>query len=147
MNAICRPCNSDWHPVPVPDEPTDFLAGLKTITTCGDAAMQTGIATHIYVANTSMERRYFHNADGELLIVPQENAIRLITEFGVITAAPGDIVVIPRGVKFRVDLVDGPVRGYICENYGKALTLPERGPIGANCLANARRLSLSGGSL
>tara|TARA_R110002126_G_scaffold291758_1_gene456977 strand:+ start:18059 stop:19423 length:1365 start_codon:yes stop_codon:yes gene_type:complete len=127
-----------WHPVPVPDEPTDFLAGLKTITTCGDAAMQTGIATHFYVANTSMERRYFHNADGELLIVPQENAIRLITEFGVITAAPGDIVVIPRGVKFRVDLVDGPVRGYICENYGKALTLPERGPIGANCLANAR---------
>jgi homogentisate 1,2-dioxygenase len=85
-----------------------------------------------------MERKYFHNADGELLIVPQENSIKIVSEFGIIVAGPGEIVIVPRGVKFKVDLVDGPIRGYICENYGVAMTLPERGPIGANCLANPR---------
>ena len=141
------PCHEDdslpamqlrWQPVPIPESDQDFLSGLHTMTTCGDAAMQAGIATHVYTATTSMGRRYFHNADGEMLIVPQLNKARFVTEFGVILAEPGEIVVIPRGAKFRVDLVDGPIRGYICENYGAALTLPERGPIGANCLANAR---------
>ena len=128
-----------WQPVPIPQvEKVDFLSGLRTMTTCGDAATHAGIATHVYIANISMGRRYFHNADGEMLVVPQENKARFVTELGVIVAEPGEIVVIPRGVKFRVDLVDGPIRGYICENYGMALTLPERGPIGANCLANAR---------
>ena len=78
------------------------------------------------------------NADGEMLIVPQVNEVKFVTEFGILIAEPGEIVVIPKGVRFRVELVSGPVRGYICENYGAALTLPERGPIGANCLANAR---------
>ncbi len=127
-----------WQPVPIPDEPTDFLDGLATITTCGDAAMHAGMASHVYLANTSMERRAFMNADGEMLFVPQENSTKLVTEFGITIAEPGEIVVMPKGVRFRVELVEGPVRGYICENYGQALTLPERGPIGANCLANAR---------
>ena len=47
---------------------------------------------------------------------------------------PGEIVVIPRGVKFRVEIPNGPARGYICENYGGAFTLPERGPISAIAL-------------
>lgn len=128
-----------WQPIEIPaGEAVDFVQGLRTVTTCGNAAVGEGIAAHVYVANASMERRYFHNADGEMLIAPQENGLRLLTEFGILTVAPGEIAVMPRGVKFRVDLVDGPVRGYICENYGVSLTLPERGPIGANCLANAR---------
>lgn len=128
-----------WQPIPIPTTgKLDFLDGLRTITTCGDAAAQTGMASHVYVANDSMERKYFHNADGELLIVPQENSIKIVSEFGIIVAGPGEIVIVPRGVKFKVDLVDGPIRGYICENYGVAMTLPERGPIGANCLANSR---------
>ncbi|MEL7107560.1 MAG: homogentisate 1,2-dioxygenase [Pseudomonadota bacterium] len=127
-----------WQPMPMPDEPTDFLDGLATITTCGDATMQAGMASHVYLANTSMERRAFMNADGEMLFVPQENSTKFVTEFGIIIAEPGEIVVMPKGVRFRVELVEGPIRGYICENYGQALTLPERGPIGANCLANAR---------
>ncbi|MBO0752003.1 MAG: homogentisate 1,2-dioxygenase, partial [Bradyrhizobiaceae bacterium] len=81
---------------------------------------------------------YFYNADGEMLLVPQQGALRLATEFGIIGIAPGEIAVIPRGVKMRLELADGPARGYLCENYGAALTLPERGPIGANCLANPR---------
>ena len=128
-----------WQPLPIPDDgDIDFLAGLRTIATCGDASMQAGMASHVYIANAAMKNRYFLNADGEFLIVPQENSIKLLTEFGIIIAEPGEIVVIPRGVKFQVHLVEGPIRGYICENYGIAMTLPERGPIGANCLANSR---------
>ena len=128
-----------WRPIPVPaGGDIDFIDGLATITTCGDASLQLGIASHVYVANKSMDTRYFLNADGEMLFVPQENAIRLDTECGRLTVTPGEIAVIPKGLRFALRLVDGPVRGYICENYGQSLTLPERGPIGANCLANAR---------
>lgn len=128
-----------WQPTPIPDgKAVDFLDGLATITTAGDSAVQVGIATHSYVANISMDTKFFMNADGEILFVPQENTVRLDTEFGIIIADPGEIVVIPKGVRFRVVLVNGPIRGYIAENYGVAMTLPERGPIGANCLANAR---------
>ncbi|MFL6797726.1 MAG: homogentisate 1,2-dioxygenase [Xanthobacteraceae bacterium] len=127
-----------WNPIPVPDEPLDFVDGLRTIATCGDAALQLGMASHVYVATRSMERKYFYNADGEMLIVPQLNGLRVRTECGVIEVVPGDICVIPRGLKFAVDLVAESARGYVCENYGPYFELPERGPIGANCLANAR---------
>ena len=127
-----------WDPLPLPDTATSFLDGIRTITTAGDAAAQTGMGTHVYLATVSMVDEYFYNADGEMLIVPQQGALRLRTEFGVIDIAPGDIAVLPRGVKFLVELPDGPARGYICENYGGGFTLPERGPIGANCLANPR---------
>jgi homogentisate 1,2-dioxygenase len=85
-----------------------------------------------------MGNKYFYNADGELLIVPQLNGLRLRTECGVLEVTPGEICVIPRGLKFAVDLVGDTARGYVCENYGAYFELPERGPIGANCLANAR---------
>lgn len=128
-----------WPPIDIPaGNGIDFVDGLSTMTTCGDAAMQAGMASHVYVANTSMARRFFQNNDGEMLVIPQQGRGRFVTELGIIVAAPGEIVVIPRGVRFRVELIDGPLRGYIAENYGPALTLPERGPIGANCLANAR---------
>ena len=101
-------------------------------------ARQAGMAAHVYLVTRSMEDEYFYNADGEMLFVPQQGELRLWTEFGVIDIEPGEVAVIPRGVKFRVELPGGPARGYLCENYGGALTLPERGPIGANCLANPR---------
>jgi homogentisate 1,2-dioxygenase len=126
-----------WDPIPIPEKRTDFVDGLITLGGNGDPAMQMGVAIHLYVANASMWRRYFYNADGEMLMVPQEGTLTLFTELGVIEAAPGEIVVIPRGVKFRVE-VEGDVRGYICENYGPTFRLPELGPIGANGLANAR---------
>ncbi|HVV93144.1 MAG TPA: homogentisate 1,2-dioxygenase [Hyphomicrobiales bacterium] len=141
------PCRNDsdlpvgqlrWHPVPIPTEPCDFLEGLRTIATAGDVHLQAGMAAHIFVANRPMDHRYFCNADGELLLVPQQGRIAIFTECGRIAAAPGEIVLVPRGMKFRLDPADGPVRGYVCENYGTAFTLPERGPIGANGLANPR---------
>ena len=127
-----------WDPVPIPPEPLSFVEGVRTMTTAGDAGSQAGMGAHLYVATRSMQDEYFYNADGEMLVVPQEGALRFRTEFGIIDVTPGEIVVIPRGVKFAVELLDGPARGYLCENYGGAFTLPERGPIGANCLANQR---------
>src|SRR5262249_53704397 len=120
-----------WSPTPIPDGPITFLEGLRTMTTAGDVNTQAGMAAHVYVATRSMTDQYFFDADGELLIVPQENAIRLRTEFGIIDLIPGEIAVIPRGVIFTVELPAGTARGYVCENYGGAFTLPERGPIGA----------------
>ena len=127
-----------WDPIPFPDGPTDFVDGLYTIGGNGDTLSQAGIGIHWYRANASMLDRFFVDADGELLVVPQEGTLLAHTEFGRLRVAPGEIAVIPRGVRFRVDLPDGLARGYICENYGAALTLPERGPIGANGLANER---------
>jgi homogentisate 1,2-dioxygenase len=137
-DAPLPPAPMRWDPIPVPDESLTFLQGVRTITTAGDAGSQAGMAVHVYLITQSMTDEYFYNADGEMLFVPQQGALRLRTEFGAIDAASGEIAVIPRGVKFSVELPAGPARGYLCENYGGAFTLPERGPIGANCLANPR---------
>ncbi len=127
-----------WNPLPIPDKPTDFLAGLITLAGNGDLATHSGVAIHVYSANRSMEGLYWYNADGELLVVPQMGRLLFHTELGRIALAPGEIAVIPRGIKFRVQLLDESARGYVCENYGASFRLPELGPIGANCLANSR---------
>ncbi|HEX2939704.1 MAG TPA: homogentisate 1,2-dioxygenase [Rhodopila sp.] len=128
-----------WDPIPLPAESVSFVEGVRTISSTGDAASKSGMAAHIYLVTQSMRDAYFYNADAEMLFVPQQGALRLWTEFGIIDIAAGEIAVVPRGVKLRVELPDGqPARGYLCENYGSPLTLPERGPIGANCLANPR---------
>ncbi|HEY4441098.1 MAG TPA: homogentisate 1,2-dioxygenase [Candidatus Elarobacter sp.] len=127
-----------WDPQPLPEAPTDFVAGLTTIAANGDVLARDGSAAHVYAMNRAMDRRVFCNADGELLIVPELGAIALFTELGRIEAAPGEIAVIPRGIRFRVELAADAARGYVCENYGAPFRLPELGPIGANGLANAR---------
>ena len=127
-----------WDPIAIPNEALSLLDGIRTITTAGDAGSQAGMGAHVYLITRSMQDEYFYNADGEMLFVPQQGNLRFCTEFGVIEVEPGEIAVIPRGVKIRAELTGGPARGYMCENYGGAFTLPERGPIGANCLANQR---------
>ncbi|MBT7950738.1 MAG: homogentisate 1,2-dioxygenase [Gammaproteobacteria bacterium] len=126
-----------WDPLPIPDKPQDFIDGLVTIAANGSVGV-TGIGIHMYLANQSMQDRFFYNSDGELLIVPQQGAFRAHTECGVLEVRPGEICVIPRGMKFRVVLPDGPSRGYVCENYGGQLQLPERGPVGSDGYANDR---------
>jgi len=132
-----NPNRMRWDPLPLPDQPTDFIDSMVTYGGNGCSESGVGVGIHLYVANRSMVDRVFYNADGELLFVPQEGAHRFVTEMGVIEAEPGHIVVIPRGVRFRVEL-DAPIRGYICENYGAPFRLPDLGPIGANGLANPR---------
>jgi homogentisate 1,2-dioxygenase len=127
-----------WSPVPIPGEPLTFVTGLRTLTAAGDADTQVGMAAHLAFVTRSMVDEYVFNSDGEFLVVAQEGALRFRTEFGVIEIVPGEIAVIPRGVIFAVDLIEGPARAYVCENYGGGFTLPDRGPIGANCLANPR---------
>ena len=127
-----------WDPRPMPEAPTDFVEGLFTVAGNGSAAAQNGIGVHLYVANKSMQGRFFYNADGEMLIVPQLGRLKIATECGVIEVEPQEIVVIPRGIRFRVELMDTNARGYICENFGATFNLPDLGPIGSNGLANAR---------
>jgi homogentisate 1,2-dioxygenase len=126
-----------WDPLPLPEAPTDFVDGLVTYGGNGDVATGAGMGIHLYAANQSMRDRAFQNADGELLIVPQQGALTILTELGRLRVAPLQIALIPRGVRFRVDLA-GPSRGYVCENYGAPFRLPDLGPIGANGLANPR---------
>ena len=129
-----------WDPIPDPTEPTDFISGIRTMTAAGDTVTQAGMAAHGYAFNADMVDDYFFNADGELLIVPQVGAIRVFTEMGIMDVEPLEICLVPRGMMFKVSrLGEGTIwRGYVCENYGAKFTLPDRGPIGANCLANPR---------
>ena len=127
-----------WQPVPVPEQPAlDFVDGLRTVAVNGDADAQTGMAAHLYLVNRSMQRRAFVDADGELLIVPQHGRLVITTELSVLDVAPGEVALLPRGMLFKV-AVDGPSRGYVCENYGAPFRLPELGPIGSNGPADPR---------
>jgi len=126
-----------WSPIPSNID-TNFITGMRTMTTAGDVNTQVGMAAHIYVATNSMDNEYFYSADSELLIVPQEGQLRFFTEMGIIDLEPQEIAIIPRGLLFKVDIINGPARGFVCENYGAKFDLPNRGPIGANCLANPR---------
>jgi homogentisate 1,2-dioxygenase len=126
-----------WNPISS-DTKTNFINGMRTMTTAGDVNTQVGMAAHIYVATENMENEYFYSADSELLIVPQEGQLRFFTEMGIIALEPQEIAIIPRGLLFKVEILNGPARGFVCENYGAKFDLPNRGPIGANCLANPR---------
>ena len=127
-----------WSPLPMPDAPTDFIDGWVTMAGNGSPEAMTGCAIHMYAANRGMDRRYFYDADGELLIVPQLGRLSIATELGLLEVEPQEIAVIPRGVRFQVLLPDGAARGYICENFGALLQLPDLGPLGSNGLANPR---------
>ena len=135
---VTTPNQLRWNPLPMPENETDFVEGLTTIAGNGDSFSQIGMAVHIFACNKDMKDRFFYNADGEMLIVAEKNRLRFLTELGVIEIGSGEIAVLPRGLKFRVELPDGEARAYICENYGAQFRLPDLGPIGANGLANPR---------
>jgi homogentisate 1,2-dioxygenase len=137
--APASPNRLRWNPLPMPNEPTDFIDGLVTMGGNGDLSAKTGFAIHQYLCNKAMGMRYFYNADGEFLIVPQDGRIVLQSEMGILDVAPGEIAVVQRGIKYRVSPVGASARGYVCENYGALFRLPELGPIGGSGgLANPR---------
>ena len=129
-----------WDPIPLPDADEDltWITGMRTMTTAGDVNTQVGMASHVYLVTRSMVDEYFFSADSELLVVPQEGRLRFCTELGIIDLEPKEIAILPRGLVYRVEVLEGPARGFVCENYGQKFDLPGRGPIGANCLANPR---------
>jgi homogentisate 1,2-dioxygenase len=127
-----------WDPLPIPTAPTDFIDGLVPMAGNGSVEAHSGCAIYLFAANRPMQRRFFYDADGEMLIVAQQGAILLDTELGRLELEPQEIAVIPRGLRFRVDVPNGAARGYICENFGAQFKLPDLGPIGSNGLANAR---------
>jgi homogentisate 1,2-dioxygenase len=127
-----------WNPLALPAEPTDFVDGLVTMVANRSPEDLEGVAVHIYCANRDMTDRCFVDADGELLFIPQQGRLTLLTEMGRIDVAPGEVALVPRGVRFRALLPDGEARGYLAENHGSLFRLPDLGPIGANGLANPR---------
>jgi homogentisate 1,2-dioxygenase len=127
-----------WSPLDLPAQPTDFVDGLTTMMANRAPEDLEGVAVHIYAATADMERRAFFNADGELLIIPEQGRLELLTEMGRIDLRPGEVALVPRGVRFRVLLPDGAARGYVAENHGSLFRLPDLGPIGSNGLANPR---------
>lgn len=126
-----------WSPFDVPDRATDFLDGLVRLAGTAASEQAEGVSVYVYAANSSMQRA-FYDADGELLIVPQTGRLRVATELGVLEVEPEEILVLPRGMRFAVELLDESARGYVCENHGTPLRLPDLGPIGSNGLANPR---------
>jgi homogentisate 1,2-dioxygenase len=137
-NGPVTPEKLRWNPLPLPEASTDFIDGLYTMAGNGGPEAGTGVGIHLYAANRDMTGRWFCNADGEFLIVPQQGRLHIETELGVLDVAPQDIAVIPRGIRYRVCLPDGSARGYVCENFGALFKLPDLGPIGSNGLANPR---------
>jgi homogentisate 1,2-dioxygenase len=136
--ATASPNQLRWSPFPLPQAPADFVDGLYTVAGSGGAAAQAGCAMHVYACNRSMQGRFFYDADAELVIVPQAGRLKIATELGVLEIEPQQVALIPRGVRFRVELLEDTARGYMCENFGALLRLPDLGPIGSNCLANPR---------
>ncbi|NYT80568.1 homogentisate 1,2-dioxygenase [Alcaligenaceae bacterium] len=137
-NGPVTPNRLRWNPLDIPTAPTDFLEGMHTWAGNGHCDDQIGVSINLYAANRSMKNRIFYNADAEMMFVPQQGRVRLATELGLMDVIPMEIAVIPRGVRFRVELLDADARGYVLENFGAPMRLPELGPIGSNGMANAR---------
>ncbi|XP_010916053.1 homogentisate 1,2-dioxygenase isoform X2 [Elaeis guineensis] len=138
LTSSVTPTQLRWKPADVPDAPTDFIDGLYTICGAGSSFLRHGYAIHMYAANKSMDGCAFCNADGDFLIVPQKGRLLITTECGKLQVSPGEMVVLPQGFRFAIDLPDGPSRGYVAEVFGTHFQLPELGPIGANGLASPR---------
>jgi homogentisate 1,2-dioxygenase len=138
--CITAPNLMRWKALPLPpaDQPTDFLDGLATLAGAGDPDLRSGLAIHVYAASADMHERCFYDADGDLLLVPELGGLRIRTELGWLDVRPGEIAIVPRGLKFAVALADGVARGFVLEVFGSGFRLPERGPIGANGLADER---------
>jgi homogentisate 1,2-dioxygenase len=132
-----------FAPLPLPNAPTDFVDGLFTLGGAGSARLRRGYAVHLYAANRNMEDRAFYDADGELLLLPELGALTLVTELGVLDVKPGELALVPRGVRFSVLLQGTAARGYVAEVFGRRFALPERGPLGSNGLADARHFRAS----
>eukprot|EP00484_Ammonia_sp_Unknown_P021843 CAMPEP_0197029846 /NCGR_PEP_ID=MMETSP1384-20130603/9208_1 /TAXON_ID=29189 /ORGANISM="Ammonia sp." /LENGTH=489 /DNA_ID=CAMNT_0042459085 /DNA_START=118 /DNA_END=1587 /DNA_ORIENTATION=+ len=140
-----------WNPQQIDTdscEKTKFYQGLRTLCGAGDTSTKTGMSIYLYAFNENMLDTSFCNADGDILIVPQNRTLLIRTEFGCMEVPPKFIAVIQRGIHFSVmynpneqsqsDDDDQFARGYIAEIYEGHFAIPELGPIGSAGLANCR---------
>lgn len=139
--GVSSPQVRRYKPVALPTEAADFLDGLTTFAGAGDPSAKRGMAIHLYGANRDMERA-MANIDGDLMIVPEHGRLRIDTEMGRLEVGPTEIAVIPRAIRFRVSLADGAARGFVAEIFDAHFQLPERGPVGANGLADTRHFQV-----
>ncbi|KAK4767848.1 hypothetical protein SAY87_002989 [Trapa incisa] len=140
-NSSATPTQLRWKPVEIPDSPTDFVDGAIHYHLTNISALflrSIPILLFRYTANKSMDKCAFCNADGDFLLVPQKGRLWITTECGRLQVSPDEIVVLPQGFRFAIDLPDGPSRGYVAEIFGTHFQLPDLGPIGANGLAAPR---------
>jgi homogentisate 1,2-dioxygenase len=133
------PAQMRWAPVPLPaaNAAVNFVSGISTFGGVGAPALKSGLAIYHYACNADMGDTAFSDGDGELLIVPQQGALRIRSEMGLLHVQPNEILVVPRGIKFSVDvdLKEGEegARGYILELFESAL----RGRWGSPSSTNA----------
>jgi len=127
-----------FRPMSMPSAPTTFLEGLTTFAGAGDPSQRRGAAVHLYAATADMVDTSFCNIDGDLLLVPEHGRLHVRTELGRLQVAPGEILILPRGIRFQVSLPDGAARGWVGELFDGHFQLPERGPVGANGMADER---------
>jgi homogentisate 1,2-dioxygenase len=106
----------------------------------GSPDMKEGLGISYYSCTTNMtdKKLAIYSADGDFLIVPQVGTLLVTTEFGKLTIRSKEICVIPRGIKFAIDLKEEKARGWIAECYKGHFSIPDLGPIGSNGLANER---------
>lgn len=117
----------------------NFIEGLRTVCGTGSSYEQRGLHVHLYSFKQNMEQRYLMNADGDFMFIPQAGTLHIKTELGFMDVEPGEIAVVPRGMKFQVNSSKNEqCQGYVGENFGSPFKLPELGPIGANGLAHRR---------
>ncbi|KAJ3348495.1 hypothetical protein HDU91_006554 [Kappamyces sp. JEL0680] len=139
VECYATPNQLRWSPFTLPAESNvDFVQGLHTICGQGNPSQRAGLAIHVYTCNASMNKRALYNSDGDFLFVPQDGSLRVKTEMGRLLVKPGEILVVPRGIRFSIELVDKSARGYVLEVFDRHFELPDLGPIGANGLANPR---------
>jgi homogentisate 1,2-dioxygenase len=134
-----NPNQMRWNTMATDSAKQDFVSGIRTVCGAGSTQEHRGLHVHLYSFTESMGKKYFMDADGDFLFVPQNGSLQIKTELGVLDIEPGEIAVVPRGMKFQVNPLKGETcSGYIGENFGAPFRLPELGPIGANGLAHRR---------
>lgn len=102
-NVAQIPDQLRWSPFE-PEEGKNFVTGMRLVCSAGSPELKNGLAVYIYTATEAMpQRQCFYSADGDMLIVPQLGTLNIQTELGKLVVEPTEIVVISRGIRFRID--------------------------------------------
>lgn len=134
FSHVCPPVQYHFRPSPPVQEGVDFIDGSITMAAHGSPVAQDGCSANTYSASASMSssRRFLRNIDADILILPQEGALDIRTEFGNLRVGPWELAIVQRGMTCQINLADGTelAKGYFLENFGDQFVIPDLGPIG-----------------